>query len=574
MERDNRFLNHAYLKNLFPIMFSVLGGTINALVDSVFVSHSIGSDAFAAVNVSMPIYLLLCTVGSLLAGGSSVLSAQCTGEDQLKKAESHFKELICMCIIVGGAITILGVVFCRPLSYALCQGGQLTGHVYKYSLVTFSGSIFTMGLYIPTNYLQLEGKNHHISIMFGILVTVDILLDLILMVVIPLGLYGAALASVISTAAACVYGFAALEKGYTNYHFGVKLPGEIRSLLRLGSPIALSNLYDTIKLLALNWIILNYYGENMSAVWAAVNTLCELSLIVISGVPRAAFPMTAAFSSSRENSGIRILIKLQARAGIAISAAFALILTVSCIPVRKMFGLEDSMLIPCLCVGISTVFYVICSIWDSYFNAVGMITISNILACARKLVFPILAATAIAAFSGSIWFFLPISGALTILAALIITYIYYRRSLNTRRPLSRYLLLDDILEREKKILDFSIKADMESVCCASEQIREFCEENNMNRKYTMRLGLSIEELLNVIISKSSDIQSVDLRAYALSGVAGLRIRCFGTNYDPFNDDSSDEDFLIGINMIRKMADVSEHTYTLGMNIINIIFPLE
>ena len=51
MERNNKFLNKAYLKNLFPILFSVLGGTINALVDSIFVSNAIGSDALAGVQI-------------------------------------------------------------------------------------------------------------------------------------------------------------------------------------------------------------------------------------------------------------------------------------------------------------------------------------------------------------------------------------------------------------------------------------------------------------------------------------------------------------------------------------------
>ena len=39
LRRNDRFLATEYRKVLFPIMFSVLGGTINALIDSVFVSR-------------------------------------------------------------------------------------------------------------------------------------------------------------------------------------------------------------------------------------------------------------------------------------------------------------------------------------------------------------------------------------------------------------------------------------------------------------------------------------------------------------------------------------------------------
>ena len=574
MERNNKFLNKAYLKNLFPILFSVLGGTINALVDSIFVSNAIGSNALAAVNVSMPVYLFICTVGSLLAGGCATLSAQSAGADNMKKSDRHFKELILMCTVLGGIVTVLGTVFCGPVSNFLSGGGSLSQYVYEYCFVTFIGTIFTMALYIPANYLQLDGKNRHISVMFGILVITDILFDIVFILIVPLGVFGAALASIVSSVIACIYGFAALQLGYSNYHIGFRLPSELKKVLNLGSPQALGNLNDTIKLLVINSVILSFYGEECSAVWAAVNTLCELSLIIVTGTARAAYPLIAAFSSSRENSGIRILTSLSMKTGIIMSAVFTVLLTALCIPIRGMFGLSDSMLIPCLCVGLSTILYTVCSVWDSCFNACGNIIISNTLSCCRRLIFPVAAALITAVTGGSIWLFLPVSGVLTLLMGVLVTYIPYRKKLGTERPLSRYLLLDDTLEREKKILDFSIKADVDSVCYASEQIQEFCSDNNMNAKQTMKLGLAIEELLNVIISKSPDITSIDLRAYALGGTAGLRIRCFGSNYDPFNDTESDDDFLMGITMIKKMADVTRHTYTLGMNIINIIFPLE
>ena len=574
MERDSKFLNKAYLKNLFPILFSVLGGTVNALVDSIFVSNAIGTDALAAVNVSMPVYLFICTCGALLAGGCSVLSAQSAGEDNMKKADRQYKELIFMCVILGGAVTLLGVLFCHPISGFLSGGGALSQYVYEYCLVTFIGTIFVMALYIPANYLQLDGKNKHISVMFFILIVTDILFDFIFMMIFPFGIFGAALASLVSDVIACIYGFLALQLGYSNYKIGFRLPSALKKALNLGSPQALGNLYDTIKLLVLNSLILSFYGEGCSAVWAAVNTICEVSLIIVLGTARAAFPLTAAFFSSKENSGVRILTKLAMKTGIMLSLIFTALITALCIPIKMMFGLSDSMLIPCICVGISTIVYTVCSIWESCFNACGSIFISNALSFGRKLIFPIAAALAIAFVHGTIWLFLPISGVLTILLGLGVTYLYYRKSSRSERPLSRYLLLDDTLERERKILDFSIRADVDSVCYASEQIQEFCSENNMSPKYTMRFGLAIEELLNVIISKSSDINSIDLRAYAFDGMAGLRIRCFGNNYDPFNDSDSDDDFLMGISMIKKMADITSHTYTLGMNIINIIFPLE
>ena len=73
LRHDDRFLRTEYRKVLFPIMLSVLGGTVNALIDSVFVSRRIGVDGLAAVNLSMPVYLALCVLGSLVATLAVVL---------------------------------------------------------------------------------------------------------------------------------------------------------------------------------------------------------------------------------------------------------------------------------------------------------------------------------------------------------------------------------------------------------------------------------------------------------------------------------------------------------------------
>jgi Na+-driven multidrug efflux pump len=81
LKQDDRLLKREYLRTLFPVMFSVLGATVNALIDSVFVSQRLGENALAAVNLSMPVYLILCTLGSLISGGSSVCSAREAGRE-------------------------------------------------------------------------------------------------------------------------------------------------------------------------------------------------------------------------------------------------------------------------------------------------------------------------------------------------------------------------------------------------------------------------------------------------------------------------------------------------------------
>ena len=573
MNQDDHFLKRAFLKNLFPLMFSVLGGTINALIDSIFVSRVVGSSALAAVNLCMPIYLALCTIGSLIAGGANVLAAQELGKERLSAAERYYHLSLTLSLTAGAFVAVLGAALCRPISGLLAQGGRLSGYVFDYCLVSLLGAIPTIMIYIPTNFLQLDGKTKDISVLVGLMVAFDVALDALFMLPLGLGLRGAALASVVSTLIATLYGFFALGRGVSNFHLHLCRPKalELGKLARFGSPAAFRNLFDAIKLLSLNTIILAFGGEAAAATWAVLNTISELSVIITSGVPRAGAPMMSVYYTARENSRIRILLRIESQIGLALSGAFALGLGVLNVPIRNLFHLGTPILFPLLCLGIAGMLYLMCGIWDTYFQSIGQLTVSNAMLAARDLVFPVGAAFALALLGGPLWLFLPLAGALTLLLGNIVTGVIAGKSKNTKRPLSRYLLLDDSLERENRVIDFSIPPDMARVCDASEQIRDFCTANNMGNKQAIRLGLAIEELLNVLIEKIPDIRSVDLRAFAMPGTTGLRIRYAGQSYDPFEDTESDMDFLMGINMLKKMAEIVRHSYTLGTNTLNIMF---
>ena len=573
LRRDNRFLRREYRKVLFPIMLSVLGGTVNALIDSVFVSRKMGTSGLSAINLSMPVYLVLCTLGSLVAFGASVLSARAEGRDNLEEAEQLYHTALTAALSIGVLGTGLGLVFLEPLAGFLSGGSIVRPGVEEYCRVTLAGAAVFVISYIPIQYLQLEGKTSQIFNMILLMVGVDVIMDYVLLYPLALGLTGAALASVIAMLVSCAYGFAALEHGFSNYHFhfrGMGLSG-LGRIIRFGSPAAIGNLCDAGKLLAVNTIILRAGGERAAMVWAVLNTLAELSLVITVGVPRAGNAMLGVYHSARENAGIRTLIRLECRAGLILSCLFAAAAAALSEQVRMLYRLPESMLIPLVCLGGSVLAQTICCVLESCFNTSGRIALSNLMAVLRRLVLPVTALMGLARLHGILWLFLPVSSVLSLAACLLIPAVRAWFSRRTNTPLSSVLLLDDSLTRENKVLDFSIPADISMACGAAERISDFCSLHDMDTRLIIRLGLSIAELLTVIIAKSPEIDSVDLRVFALDGMTGIRIRCAGKNYDPFQDQDSDDDFLMGVTMLKKMADVSIHTFTLGFNTINIIF---
>lgn len=582
MERDESFIRKEYRKALFPVMFSVLGGTINTLIDSAFVSQSDGERALAAVNMCLPIYLILCTIGVLFAGGAAAMSAWAVGEKKQDEAGRFFGAAIAWFLILGTLITAAGLVLARPLSELIAQGSGLSDDVFGYAFVSIIGTLPTIFLYLPIRYLQLEGRNKKITGMVLAMVISDVILDYLFLFVFHFGVRGAAAASVLSSLISCVYGFFSLRGGYS-FTFRIKdiRPYQTLRIIKYGSPNALGNLVDALKMTILNAIVLSSLGEAGVAVWAVLNALAEFSITISSGVPQAAAMMIGVYYPPKENASIRSLVRIQLAWGLGLMGAFSVLLVAGENVVESIFNIQQSSLtIPLLCLAGFLITEVFTGIWMRYLAAIGRVTSSNAINISRKLVFPVAVAYILMAFHGYLWLFMPIGGVLTIVFGFLLLQeivLYNKRHMNVQY--SGLLLLNDDWEKKHRVLDFSIPPNVSDICDAAEKIQEFCNTNQMDTKMSMRLSLSIEELLDILIKRLPQTHSIDLRAFALEMMTGIQIRIVGERYNPFEEGEEElteeeEMEMMGVKMLQKMAMETTHYYALGMNTIHIFFDRE
>ncbi len=90
LEQNEQFLKKAYGKALIPCMLSILSGNINILADGILVGQRLGTDALAAINFSLPVYLVLCIAGSFIVSGTAICAAEAIGNHQSGKAQELY----------------------------------------------------------------------------------------------------------------------------------------------------------------------------------------------------------------------------------------------------------------------------------------------------------------------------------------------------------------------------------------------------------------------------------------------------------------------------------------------------
>lgn len=87
------------IKFTLPTIIMMIFTSIYGVVDGVFVSNFVGSDAFAAVNLIMPVVMILGSVGFMIGTGGSAIVSKTLGEGKKEKAREYFSMLIYLCIV-------------------------------------------------------------------------------------------------------------------------------------------------------------------------------------------------------------------------------------------------------------------------------------------------------------------------------------------------------------------------------------------------------------------------------------------------------------------------------------------
>ena len=85
IQLSEHFTYRKLLRFTLPSVIMMVCTSIYGVVDGVFVSNFVGSDAFAAVNLIMPFLMVLGAVGFMLGTGGSALVAYTLGADNEKR---------------------------------------------------------------------------------------------------------------------------------------------------------------------------------------------------------------------------------------------------------------------------------------------------------------------------------------------------------------------------------------------------------------------------------------------------------------------------------------------------------
>lgn len=219
------------LRFAFPTIAMMIFTGLYTIVDTIFVSRFVNTNALSAINIVCPIINITVGLAAMLATGGSAIIARKMGRGNVREAKENFTLIVCAGIVTGLLISLVGLLFLEPVIRGLGASDLLFPYCRDYItiLLMFAPANVMQCLYV--NLFVTAGKPQlglWLSVLAGL---TNIVLDYVFIVPMQMGISGAAIATSIGYMIPTIAGtcFFAKSKGSLSFvrpKFDIKVIGE------------------------------------------------------------------------------------------------------------------------------------------------------------------------------------------------------------------------------------------------------------------------------------------------------------------------------------------------------------
>ena len=267
-----------FLANLLQLTYS--------LADTRIVGTFLGDSALAAVGATTTLSNLIVQFLMGMCNGFAIISAQCFGAKDMDRLRRSLGNSLVLGLLAAVVLTIGGLVFLQPILRFLNVPENLLNTATQYVSVIIAGLVVTLLYDVLAATLRAIGDTVTPLIVLAVSVVLNIGGDLLLIVVLHMGVLGAAVATVLSQLIAVVVCAVYLWEKYEILRIRVddlKLQdaGMLRNMLSSGLSMGFMSSLVNIGTLTLQTSI-NKLGQNIIIAHTAARKISEIFMIMFS----------------------------------------------------------------------------------------------------------------------------------------------------------------------------------------------------------------------------------------------------------------------------------------------------
>ena len=335
MEKERLFSNRALIRLIIPLVVEQGLTILVGMADGVMVS-SVGEAAISGVSLVDMINAVILVLFAALATGGSVVTSQFLGAKAMDKAQRSVGQLILMALVLGVATMVPCMIFDRQLML-LCFGAieaDVLSEGLKYLQITAMSFPF-LALYNAGAAIYRSMGNSKVSMNASVLMNViNVVGNAFCIYVLKWGVYGVAIPTLISRAAAGIYMLVMVLKPDQPLRLtkaGIsRIDGPMMgSILRIGVPSACENCFFSLgRLIVASMITL--FGTSQVSANAVAGNIDRVGIIVGQAMGLAMVTVVGQCVGARDTEQAKYYIKKLIRWCYVAQGAVNVLIFLSC----------------------------------------------------------------------------------------------------------------------------------------------------------------------------------------------------------------------------------------------------
>jgi len=342
IQLSDHFTYRRLIRFILPSVGMMIFTSIYLVVDGFFVSNFAGKTPFAAVNLIMPLINIFATVGFIFGTGGSAIVAKTFGEGDKEQANKYFSLFTYVSFALGIILSVLGILFIRPIASALGAEGVMLNNACLYARIILLALPFNiLQVYFQTFFITAEKPELGFAITLSSGVT-NMILDAILVILLPqpYKLAGAAVATSMSQVVGGVVPLFYFGRKNSSILQMGKTKFDIKALLKAcvnGSSEFMSNVAMSVVGMLYNIQLLKYAGENGVAAYGVMMYVSMIFSAAYVGYSIGSAPIISYHDGAQNHDELKSLLQKSLRMigvfGIAMTVSAELLAT----PLAKVF---------------------------------------------------------------------------------------------------------------------------------------------------------------------------------------------------------------------------------------------
>lgn len=318
MSRDHLLekekISKLLIKLSVPATVSMFVNALYNLVDTIFIGQGIGYLAIGGLTIAFPVQMLIMAVSLMIGvGAASVISRSLGAKDQ-ERAERAAGNSFFSVSLLGLAICLLGLLFIDPLLRIFGATEELLPYAKEYLQVILVGSIYFPFVVSSNNLIRAEGKAKVAMVSMLIGAIANIILDYLFIFPLGMGVYGAALATILSQLLSAIYVLVYFFKGYSSlklkfHHF--KPNKEIlREIITVGFASFARNSAGSLIVIIVNHSLVVYGGSLAISVYGVIQRIIRFLFMPLFGIVQGMQPIVGYNYGALQISRVKQAVKL------------------------------------------------------------------------------------------------------------------------------------------------------------------------------------------------------------------------------------------------------------------------